>query len=316
VRIQNSKFKIQNGPGLRAPLWSLLILHFAFCISANPQSAIRNLESLPTVGMEGRLEVQLPGTPLEARPVNEKSNLVVRVAFTRPHGTLFHYDLRYIGLVPGRYDLREHLIRKDGSATTDLPTMPVEVAPLLPPKHDMMLVAHSRQPLLFPGGYRRFITALFILWAVALVVILIAGRRRRKARQQTQVDVAAPTLAERLRPLVEQAAAGTLSSDGQAQLERMLLNYWRARLGLEEVGMAEAILKLRADAEAGALLRELENWLHRPPGSVKVDVEKVLEPYRQLQAGGSQLKMQNEELEMKDGRSALSRSPAGPPPQF
>ena len=279
MRIQNPEFSIQNGPGPRVVPWSFLILQLALCLSALSQS-------FPTVGMEGRLEVQLPGTPLEARPVNEKSNLVVRIAFTRPHGTLFHYDLRYIGLVPGRYDLREHLIRKDGSATTDLPSMPVEVAPLLPQKHDMMLVPHGTQPLVFPGGYRRLITSLFVLWGVALVLILMAGRRRSVARQQAQTEVAAPTLAERLRPLVEQAAAGSLSSDGQAQLERMLLNYWRARLGIEDMEMADAMLKLRADAHAGALLRELENWLHRPHGTVKVDVEKVLEPYRNLPATG------------------------------
>src|SRR5437867_3237409 len=75
----------------------------------------------------------------------------------------------------------------------------------------------------------------------------------------------APTLADRLRPLVEQAAAGTLTRDGQAQLERLLLNHWRQRLELTTDSFADAIRKLRQHNEAGALLRELENWLHRPP---------------------------------------------------
>jgi hypothetical protein len=91
-----------------------------------------------------------------------------------------------------------------------------------------------------------------------------------------------PTLAERLRPLVEQAAAGTLSGDGQAQLERMLLNHWRQKLALEELDMPDALARLKAHAEAGELLRSLESWLHRPPGGDPIDVASVLAPYRQI----------------------------------
>src|ERR1043165_6252873 len=41
------------------------------------QSSIGNP---PSVGMEGRVEVILPGTALEARPVEHQSRLIVRVA--------------------------------------------------------------------------------------------------------------------------------------------------------------------------------------------------------------------------------------------
>jgi hypothetical protein len=44
------------------------------------------------------------------------------------------------------------------------------------------------------------------------------------------------------------------------------------------------ISQLRQHAEAGALLRALEDWLHRRPGTVKVDVESALAPYRNLPA--------------------------------
>ena len=46
---------------------------------------------IPTVGMEGRLEATLPGALLEARPVDEKSLIILRVAATFPHGTLTRY---------------------------------------------------------------------------------------------------------------------------------------------------------------------------------------------------------------------------------
>jgi hypothetical protein len=87
------------------------------------------------------------------------------------------------------------------------------------------------------------------------------------------------TLTERLRPLVTQASAGQLTATEKAQLERLLLIHWRERLGLESIDLADAVPRLREHREAGALLRALEDWLHRPPGGAKVDVEAVLAPY-------------------------------------
>lgn len=235
----------------------------------------------PTVGMEGRVEIILPGTALEARPFEHKAKLILRVAETRPRGDSIWYDLRYIGLVPGGYDLRTNLVRLDGSAVTNLPAIPVSVAPLLPKEHDGLLVEQSPSGLGRLAGYRALMIAAGVAWA--LLFIPLIWRHRKKAAPAAPPP-REPTLADRLRPLVEQAAAGKLSSDGQAQLERMLLNYWRDRLNLGSLEMADAIRKLREHAEAGELLRALEGWLHRPPGSTSVDVGKVLEPYRSLPA--------------------------------
>ena len=62
----------------------------------------------------------------------------------------------------------------------------------------------------------------------------------------------------------------------------MLLNYWRDRLNLNSLDMPDAIRKLREHAEAGELLRALETWLHRPPGTAAIDVGAVLKPYSNL----------------------------------
>lgn len=233
----------------------------------------------PTVGMEGRLEATLPGTLLAARPVDEKSRVILRIADTRPHGTLIWYDLRYVGLEPGRYDLRDYLVRQNGSATNDLPALPVEVVGLLPPTHQGELVEQPRGVLRLFGGYRNALLAAGAVWALTLVPLLLVGRK--PAAAPTAAAVAhEPTLAERLRPLVEQAAAGQLSIDGKAHLERLLLSHWRERLQLGDKSPAEAIAALRQHAEAGALLRALEDWLHRPPGVARVDVSALLAPYR------------------------------------
>ena len=240
------------------------------------------LAGAPTVGMEGRLEIQLPGTLLEAKPVEPRAPLILRIADHRPHGTLIAYDLRYVGLEPGSYDLREYLMRQDGSATEDLPHMVVEVSSLLPAEHNGILIEEIYRPFPFMGGYKWFIIVIAAIWVV-LLWPLIWQRRPRRLETETGPAPSEPTVADRLQPLVEQAARGTLGQDGQALLERLLLAYWRQRLDLSEVDPVEAMRQLRQHPEAGQLLRQLDNWLHRPAGHAEsVNVHRMLEPYRQI----------------------------------
>jgi hypothetical protein len=238
----------------------------------------------PTVGMEGRAEVTIPGPLLEAKPVQDKAPLILRVASTQPTDAgAVRYDLRYIGLVPGKHDLKRYLVRADGSPTDDVPAIPVEVAHLLPELHKGDLVAQDIQPLGFLGGYRGLMTAAVVVWLLLLVPLVFLRRKRRNGAVAAP-PAPAPTLADRMRPLVEQAADGTLSVDGKGQLERMLLGYWRQRLDLRQADMAESLVRLRRHPDAGLLLHALEDWLHRPPGSASIDVAAVLAPYRNVPA--------------------------------
>jgi hypothetical protein len=258
-------------------LLGLIALALTLCLahSAEPGGKAQ----APTVGMEGVLEVTLPGTLLEAKPVDGKGHLIVRIAATRPHGTLTWYDLRYIGLVPGGYDLRSCLVRKDGSTADDLPPLEVRINGLLPESHKGELVPEPRSIMRFFGGYRGLIIAAGVLWMAALFPLIFMGRRGRK-HAEVVGSTPEPTIAERLKPLVEKAAAGDLTTAGKAHLERLLLSYWRDRLHLADLGPGEAIVALREHPEAGVLLRALEDWLHRPPGVAHVDIQALLEPYR------------------------------------
>ena len=93
------------------------------------------------------------------------------------------------------------------------------------------------------------------------------------------------SLADRLRPLVEDAMHGKLDDGKQAELERMLLTYWRGKLDLNDATAAEAITKIRNHETAGELLRQLEGWLHMPAERrQQVDVGSLLEPYRNIRA--------------------------------
>ena len=234
--------------------------------------------------MPARIEQRvLAGSELEVRPIDDRrAPIVLRILGVYPHGTAFRYDFVYYGLDPGTYDLKNLLRRKDGSPTADLPPIPVLIEPLLPPgqlePHPLSL---SASPWL--GGYRLYMLIGGLAWLFGLAAILLV--RRGKHVASGEAAGRALTLADRLKPLVDKALAGKLGSGEQAELERLLIGYWRRRLKLEDAPPAKLIMLLRNHDEAGPLLRRLEDWLHRPAGTVgAVDVAALLKPYQAIAA--------------------------------
>jgi hypothetical protein len=242
------------------------------------------VSSKSTVGMPKRIDqLVLPGTELEVRPIDDRrAPIVVRIVNTYPHGSAFRYDIVYYGLEPGPFDLKDWLRRKDGSSTGDLPPVPVVIEPLLPPGQlEPHRLALGTSPWL--GGYRLLMIIGGLAWLGGLAAIMLAGRRKRAHSAAAAGRVV--TLADRLRPLVDSAVAGKLSPGQHAELERLLIGYWRRRLNLEQAAPAKLIALLRDHSEAGPLLRRLEDWLHRPAGTAgPVDVAALLKPYQTIAA--------------------------------
>jgi hypothetical protein len=237
-----------------------------------------------TVGMSGTIkQLVLPGTELEVKPLDDRrAPFILRIAAAYPHGSAYRYDFVYYALEPGQYDLRDYLRRKDNSALGHLPPIVVQVDAVLPPgqiePHPLALEA---APAL--GGYRLILAIGGSLWFTGLAAILLLGRRKRglaAGAGERPLD-----LADRLRPLVDAALAGTLDQARHAELERLLYGYWRKKLHLEQASPAEVIRQLRSHPEAGPLIRKLEEWLHRPAGAAAaLDVEPLLRPYQGLKA--------------------------------
>ncbi len=122
-----------------------------------------------------------------------------------------------------------------------------------------------------------------LAWLLGLAAILLA--RRGKHVASGEAAGRALTLADRLKPLLDKAVAGKLGAGEQAELERLLIGYWRRRLKLEDEPPAKLIALLRQHDEAGPLLRRLEDWLHRPAGTAgPVDVTALLKPYQAIAA--------------------------------
>lgn len=259
--------------GTRLPTVLLALAACVLTARAQPET---------TVGITGKLDaVVLPGSKLVAKPdPDRKAAVVVRVAATYPHGSAFRYDLEYFALTPGTHDLRQYLVREDGTPLGELPPLPIKVTETLAKdriKPNALEI--ERGPRL--GGYWWLVAGAIVVWGVGTVALIVSFFFPR--RKRAEADAAKPvSLAEKLRPLLEGAVAGKLSRAELAGLERGLLAYWRKRLRLENVDPGEAAEKLRAHPEAGPLLEKLEAWLHHPGTPEPVDVPALLSPYRDL----------------------------------
>jgi hypothetical protein len=266
-----------------AALWLLML---AMAVSQMPPAQGATPTDAPTVGIAARIDqIVLPGSELVVRAPRERDQpLVLRIVETYPHGSAFRYDMIYYALEPGTYDLREHLERKDGTSTGDLPPIPVTVRAGLPPGQ-IEPTPPERLRIAPVGGYRGLLTAAGVLWLAGLVILYLRTRGRR-AKENTEQSVAAPTVAERLKPLVLSARGGTLQPEQRAELERLLIGFWTERLGLQDLAPAQALARMRLHPEAGRLLNQLEAWLHRPADAEAVDVGAMLEPYAGVEGLG------------------------------
>ncbi|MEM0968786.1 MAG: hypothetical protein AAF191_21425 [Verrucomicrobiota bacterium] len=230
------------------------------------------------VGMRNTVEdVVLPGPKLEVKPIEAlKSPVVVRLVSVHPHGSDHRYVFEYYALEEGSFDLLDFLQPSDGSPLGALPPIPLLVSSTLregqrPPQ----VQRTNRLPTL--GGYGLLSKLALAVWILGLFFLLFFRKRQQSLSLDTGQEV---TFEERLRPKVEEALAGNLDSSGYAELERMLLTFWRRRLDLAMTDSGEAMRTLRNHEEAGPLILQLEAWLHRPKPPEDVDLEALLEPYR------------------------------------
>lgn len=247
--------------------------------SERTRVAPASVRSTP-VGMPARIEqVVLPGSELVVKPIDSQSPIVLRIVDSFPHGSDFRYDIEYYGLEPGDWNLSRYLERRDGSSAEELPVLSVSITSQLPPGQvePHALGTETVQGL---GGYRITLIVSGVVWGIGLITILCAGRKRNDSSQlaeQRQIS-----LADRLRPVVEQAIAGELPGEQLAELEMMLVAFWKKQLKCEATPAAEVIPRLRAHPDAGPLLQQLEIWLHAPGSEKEIDLAALLAPYRNL----------------------------------
>jgi hypothetical protein len=249
---------------------------------AGPMGAVaatRAVSGPQSIGIEGQAIIALPSADYQVKPLDDRTELILRIERIERSGGQNRYHFHYIGLEPGAYRIADYLIRPDGSRPEELGNERLEVRALLPEEHDGKLTSFVARPFPFIGGYRGALMALAIVWVAGLVGFRIVGRKKVVAT--TPEVIPSPTFAERLRPLVEAAASRQLTVEEKASLERLLMGYWRDKLALDEARMADMLLRLKAHGEAGAILRAIERWLHQARGGTAMaEINSLLEPYR------------------------------------
>jgi hypothetical protein len=255
------------------------VMALAVAMSSLPVVAVADERPATPLGMRGHLKgVVLPAPEMEVRPLEDpQAPFVLRIVNVSRHGTAFRYDFEYYALESRTYDLTHYLRPKDGSPAGRLPSLEVAVQGSLGPG---VVHPHALEPTparWFPV-YRILLWTAVALWGGGFALLALWGRRKK--RNADQVAARPATVADRLRPLVVRAMTGMLSASQRAELERTLLAFWRQRLGLEQEKAAVALARMRQHPEAGALLGQLELWLHRPGTAAEVDVAKLLWPYQ------------------------------------
>ncbi len=256
----------------------VLVFLAAAITTAAPQAQPVNEARVSSVGLYSEIfDLILPGSTLEPKPIQQNTEIIVRITATRPHGNSFRYDLSYCGLEAGDFNLCNYLQRKDGTTSDGLPALPVRFDGTLPADR---LKPNQPAPGQLPkvGGYRTLLITAGIIWSLCLFVLLLLNRK--KPPQENPDPLRPQTLADRLYPLLRAARDGTLDTTGQAKLERSLLGFWRERLDLHGESPATALAKIRKHKDAAVLLEQFERWLHRPSPQSPVDLTALLEPYR------------------------------------
>lgn len=240
------------------------------------------------VGIEGKVMYRVPhedgrAVRLRAAKTDRLSGAVVWIAEERDEATETVYDVRFVPNIPGEFDLSGLFERVDGKSIERLPELNVSVWSVLPETHDGILAELARPRAARLGGYWLALIGVGALWVGAAVVWVVVRMMRRRA-PEIVLPTPPRTLADQLRELVDAVLSGNGDRETKARLEMLLLTFWRERLGLEGLEHAEALRVLHKHAEAGAILREVEGWLHSPRSEAERvtprEVEVLLEPYR------------------------------------
>lgn len=256
-----------------------VFIHLACCAVAFGQLASAAPKA-GDIGLEKDYPVTLDRGDYQPRALDDRTPIILRLEKIQPEKDgRFTYIFHPIGFEPGSYKLADYLVHPDGSPANEISDATINIGSLLPADYQGQLNRFEPKPFPWFGGYRMMLGGLALLWLCGLPALIWLGRKR-KVEDTGEIAPPAPTYAERMRPLVEAAAAGTLSAAGQAELERLMSGYWREKIATPDQRMTEALAALKRHPEAGTLLRAMERWLHQPGGATKSEIDTLLEPYR------------------------------------
>ena len=211
------------------------------------------------VGLVKRVKVSFPGELLVAAKVDDKADAMVRIISYKKSAAGYDYELEFTGLEPGRYNLIKYLRTASRNEEVQLEEYPVEVSTSLDESFKGELLDFQKSvPTLVPW-YKKLNYVLIALWILLLPLIILYGRKRKKV-EEVKVIVE-KSLSEKICELLT-SLEGNSTRELWQRIEGLIFQHWCERKSLKGLPMHEAILKLKADSEAGPFIRKLEEGLH------------------------------------------------------
>ncbi|MEZ0389353.1 MAG: hypothetical protein ACAI34_19905 [Verrucomicrobium sp.] len=230
------------------------------------------------LGVEQAAIVTYSGPPVTVTPYKWGVAVNVRIARVIEEPGSRVYDVRYIVNRAGTFDIKDYLSAEDGTSLDGLPSFKFHGDPKLSKELDARIQETEDLTVKVGGYYTATLTGLAAFWIVWLLLLIFYGRPKRAV--EAAAVPAGTTLAEMLRGFQAQLKDGTLDSTAKAKMEMLLLRRWRQELALSGLPMIDAMEAIQRDEKTGRLLRQLQDWLHRPSSPVRnEEIAAALSPY-------------------------------------
>ena len=235
------------------------------------------------IGTEGEYLFRVKGPMLVSKSVDRHAAMMVRIADvtrdTITDGDFILYELRFIGNVPGRFDLRDSLQQMDGKAIEGVEPLIVSIEGVLPDDHDGAIASLPALASPWALPYRWLAASALFVWLIP--VILRIRNRLLRAATTSNVESAEESLADQMRPLVNAAIDNRLTTAEKSKLEFLLLSHWSDEVDCNELTRNDAIRKLKTHPEAGPFFEQVDRWLHQRPTDSPETREEVATEFLQ-----------------------------------
>jgi len=228
------------------------------------------------LGVEQAVIIRYSGSRLQARPYRRGASVNVRIADEVKKGRVRVYDIRYVVSLPGEFDLTEYLTSTDGKPIDDLPPFKVRGLTSLTKDIETRIQEIENVGVHVWHWYYESLAGLGLLWVAWLLGLIFIGRPKRPP--QPPPAPPRPSIEEQIGRLLNTMKQRALTTAEQASLEALLLQQWRARLGLAEKRMAASCRDIEQHRELGRVYSLLQAWLHNP--RTEVGPEEFVKTYQ------------------------------------
>jgi hypothetical protein len=229
------------------------------------------------LGVEHAVTITYSGPELIVKPYKFGVPVNLRIANITEIDGARTYDVRYMLNTGGEFDITKFLGAKDGSALDDLPQFKVIGLEYMSQQMDQRIEQVEETGIDIWHYYYECLGAIIILWVIWLLLLIFWGREKP---ERIAEPAPAETFYDKLRGFLNQIDQKSIDEKGKAQLEMLLINWWRDQLGYTELEMHQVMRQIGNDAASASAFNLVQQWLHNPDHSVSI--EELVQSLRPL----------------------------------